>query len=490
MPIDLSRFGIRARLLSLLLPAIMALLALDSWNDHRTLRDLGWAAHDQSMLASVNVLRASISIAPDGALRLDAPKVVQTVFEAAERQHQHVRVGLTQLSDARAQTPGPTLLGEPDLPLPSGPMASGSPVWYDGRYHDAPVRMVALRSEIVDERGERFDLLIQLAEESLLRNQGQADAVQQALWRDARMVLVVVLLVWLGVTWSLRPLEALRKSVLARKGRSPAPLDASDVPHEVAPLVDAVNEHVESYRDLLDRQSQFLADASHQLRTPLAIMLTQAGVALRETATDRLHETLRAMVGQISRSSRLCEQLLSLAHASDSTSASKIEVVDLNSITRDVVLQYLGLAHEKDHDLGWAGTDAGSVPVRANAAELHEALANLLHNAIAYTPAGGRITVTSGVQDGQAFAEVRDNGPGIAPDLRARVFERFRQGEVHPGKGVQGAGLGLAIGRAYARRNGGDIELADADANDPHVAGLRAVLRLPLERNDLPAQGQ
>jgi two-component system sensor histidine kinase TctE len=90
------------------------------------------------------------------------------------------------------------------------------------------------------------------------------------------------------------------------------------VPHEVAPLVDAVNQHLASYRELLEQQSQFLADASHQLRTPLAIMLTQAGVALREKDTEQLHATLRAMVAQISRSRRLCEQLLSLAHANES----------------------------------------------------------------------------------------------------------------------------------------------------------------------------
>jgi len=291
------------------------------------------------------------------------------------------------------------------------------------------------------------------------------------------------------VTWSLQPLERLRKSVLESRHADLKPLDTSGVPHEVAPLVEALNQHLASYRDLLEQQSQFLADASHQLRTPLAIMLTQAGVALRQKDTEQLHATLRAMVAQIARSRRLCEQLLALAHASDSAPpAGTPAVVDLNAIAREVVLQHLALAHEKNLDLGWvdargdpADTSAAqpapapAVPVLAREPELHEALSNLVHNAIIYTPPGGHITVTAGSRDGVAFAEVCDDGPGIAEARRAEVFERFHSGGQGAERGARGAGLGLSIARAYARRNGGDIELADAASG----TGLRAILRLP-----------
>ncbi len=278
------------------------------------------------------------------------------------------------------------------------------------------------------------------------------------------------------------------------------------MPHEVAPLVDAVNQHVASYRDLLDEQSQFLAEASHQLRTPLAIMLTQAGVALREKNPEQLHATLRAIVVQIARSRRLSEQLLSLAHASDTTPAlDALAIADLNSIAKDVVLQYLSLAHEKNLDLGWAdaretlatgsqslaasGGVAGAplVPVLARSLELHEALSNLVHNASVYTPAGGRITVSVSTQGGLALVEVQDDGPGIASARRAEVFERFRQIEAahgSAGNSQRGAGLGLPIARAYARRNGGDIDLA-VPPGGSDATGLRAVLRLPLAAFDV-----
>ncbi|MEO5737466.1 MAG: sensor histidine kinase [Variovorax sp.] len=471
----------------MLLPAVLGLLALDCWNDYRALRALVQDAYDQSMLESVTALQSSVFVASDGSLRLDAPRVVQTMFDATRPRHKHVHLGLTARPAAQGSATAPsrelTLMGETDLPAPpalAAPASPAAPVWYDSDYRGKPVRLVALRSEIADGRGQRFELLIQAAEGTGARDRAEADATRQALLRDARMVLVVVLLVWLGVTWSLRPLEALRRSVLASKGHALEPMDTRGVPHEVAPLVDAVNAHVTSYRDLLDQQSQFLADASHQLRTPLAIMLTQAGVALREKDPEQLHQTLRAIVAQISRSRRLCEQLLSLAHASDTAPpADAPAVVDLNAVARDVVLQYLALAHEKNQDLGWADAAPDGVPVLASGPELHEALANLVHNAIVYTPPGGRITVAASRRDGAAQVEVRDDGPGIAEARRAEVFERFRQGSTHPAKGQHGAGLGLAIARAYARRNGGDIELANADADDAGTSGLRAILRLP-----------
>jgi len=493
---DPDRFGIRARLLTLLLPAILGLLALDSWNDYRALENQVQDAYDQSMLEAAHALQSSVAPARDGSLQLNAPAGVQALF-GAEPLQKYLHVSLSPLPEAQAQagnaSPGElTLLGGSDLPAP--PDASASPVWYDSFHAGHPVRVVALYSQVQDGRGRPFSLRIQVAEGTGPRDRAQAATLRQELIRDARMVLVMVLLVWLGVTWSLQPLERLRKSVLESKHTDLKPLDTSGVPHEVAPLVEALNQHLASYRELLEQQSQFLADASHQLRTPLAIMLTQAGVALREKDPAQLHATLRAIVAQISRSRRLCEQLLSLAHASDSAPPAGVPaLVDLNAIAREVVLQYLALAHEKNLDLGWvdargdsadAGTaeDAPAVPVLAREAELHEALSNLVHNAIAYTPAGGRITVMAGHANGMALAEVRDDGPGIAQARRAQVFERFHSAGSAAEKGSHGSGLGLSIARAYARRNGGDIELADA----PTGTGLRAILRLPLILSPLP----
>ena len=505
---DPDLFGIRARLLTLLLPGILGLLALDSYNDYRGLHTVVQDAYDRGMLESASVVRSGISLAPDGSLRLAAPAVVKSMLDPTSPLHKHLHVALVPHARAATAATATTnatvhLLGEPDLPTAppspgaSAPVDATAPIWYDSVYHGEPIRMLSLVTPVVDGRGQHFDLVIQTAESLVPRDQAQAASLRQELSRDARMLVVMLLLVWLGVTWSLWPLEQLRKSVLARSPHDLEPLDTSGVPHEVAPLVDAVNQHVASYRELLDEQSQFLAEASHQLRTPLAIMLTQAGVALRDKDPETSLSTLRAIVVQISRSRRLCEQLLSLAHASDSTPAVDApRLTDLNAVAKDVVLQYLTLAHEKNQDLGWIDAreslapgqilpetaDGLLVPVLARSLELHEALSNLVHNAINYTPVGARITVTVRTQGELAMVEVQDDGPGIAPARREEVFERFRRVEQVAGavdRGPRGAGLGLPIARAYARRNGGDIDL-DGPLPGSDALGLRAILRLPL----------
>jgi len=366
--------------------------------------------------------------------------------------------------------------------------------------------VAALRQTVYDDvhPGVAYSVLIQAAEGIGPRAAAQAETLRQELLRDTRMVVVMALLVWLGVAWSLRPLERLRRSLRERSRDDLKPLDASGVPHEVVPLVDAVNHHIAGHRRMVAKQSQFLADASHQLRTPLSILSIQAGYAVRETDPARMRESLHAIVAQLARTRRLSEQLLALAHATSEDEAAPAEpaVADLNAIARAVVLQYLPLARENDQDLGWVdargdtangvadidSTDAAGeeddppvLPVAANAAELHEALANLVHNAIKYTPRGGNITVTVRREASYALAEVCDSGPGIAPERREQVFERFHRDASAGAGAAHGAGLGLTIARSYARRNGGEIELDNADMPESaNGGGLRAILRLPL----------
>ncbi len=480
---------------------MLALLALDSWNDYHAQHDLLQDAYDQAMLEPVSALDSSMTLGADGAIRLQPPFNVQAMFDVTRPQHKLLHVGLTALPDGASPDAPPapevTLIGVADLPPPPASAPGDGPLtWYDASYQGYPVRVVALRRTLLDGFARPHRVLIQAAEGTAPRVQAQTDLLHRELLHDARMVSVVLLLVWLGVGWSLRPLERLRQSVLASAPDDLTPLDSRGVPHEAAPLVDAINHHTARRQQMVAEQTRFLTDASHQLRTPLAIMLTQAGYALREPDAARTRETLHAIVAQLERSRRLCEQLLAQAQAGqvpDDTAPPP--VTDLNRIAREVVLQYLPLAREKNQDLGWIDArgaaaqddDAGApeppaAPVAAHAAQLHEALSNLVHNAINYTPGGGHITVSVRIEGERVCAEVCDSGPGIAPQLRQHVFARFAQaGAADPGAGsVPGAGLGLSIARAYARRNGGDIELAAGHGPASGAPGLRAMLILPL----------
>ncbi len=501
--------GIRWHLLLLLLPGVALMLAIDSWGDHQERMNALESAYDQTLLEPLSALDNSVRFDAAGQVDLAALLAVQAIFESTPERHKHLHVGLTPLDPgANGPLAQRTLMGAGDLPIapPAAERALAPPgsgnayavriAFYTASYRGYPVRVGALQRELQDAAGRHYRLRVQAAESMDRRDEAQQASLRHELLQDLRTLAVTALLVWLGIAWALWPLKRLRASLRERATHNLHALDASGVPDEVAPLVDAVNIHIAEHRQLLAEQGRFLADASHQLRTPLAIMMTQAGYALRESDPEILHETLRAIIAQLGRSRRLSDQLLAMAHASLAIEdAEPPPLVDLNAVAREVVLQYLPLAHEKDQDLGWVdlrgedvtdsvGVGMPAAPVRAHAAELHEALANLVHNAIRVTPEGASITVEVRIEGDVALAEVLDGGPGIAPERREDVFRRLQRGAgAHPadGPGVAGgAGLGLAIARAYARRNGGDVELADAPHDYPGGTGLCARLLLPL----------
>ncbi|MBC7470546.1 MAG: sensor histidine kinase [Ramlibacter sp.] len=490
--------GLRAQLLLLLLPCIALLLLVDSWSDHANRTRSLDKAYDESLVEPLSALDASLRFGARGELEVAAPLAVQAMFESVRTPHRHLHVGVLPMDGAAVTAAVErTLVGPGDLPPPAAAeRGGGGIVFYDASYHGDPVRVAMLQRDLTDAAGRRWRVRVQAAQDRSRWDDARSASLWRELRQDLAMLAVMALLVWLGISRALRPLRCLRESLRARPPHDLQPLDASAVPYEVAPLVDAVNHHIAQHRQLLAQQTRFLEDASHQLRTPIAIMMTQAGYALRERDPALLRETLRAILAQLGHSQRLSDQLLSMAHASrPEQPGAAPPLVDLNLVAREVVLQSLPLARAKDQDLGWddarggdvdTGGDDGddgdpsgvaAVPVRGDAAELHEALANLVHNAIRHTPAHGRITVAVRKAGRLAWAEVRDSGPGIAPELHAAVFDRFARGGT---SASGGAGLGLAIARAYARRNGGDIVLADAGPPTGATAGLCARLQLPL----------
>ncbi|MVW79142.1 sensor histidine kinase [Bordetella sp. 02P26C-1] len=511
--------GIRTLLITLLLPGIILLLVIDSWNDYRTLSAITNEAYDSALLEPARVLESSIEFTPDGQLLVTTPVYAQVILEskAGLRKYFRIEEVIPPQPEGSDVVPpsGRTLAGMPELPRPPvWPSARGEPLFFNSVYRDDPVRVVAILRDLYY-RGQHRQVLVLVAESIGRRLHAEETAQRQELLRDARMLALVAILVWWGVTWSLRPLNRLRNDIRSRSPADMTPLDASRVPSEVIPLVDAVNYHIERHRRVLDEQAQFLADASHQLRTPLAIILTQAQYALREPDPQRAREGLQAIVEQLGRTRRLTEQLLSLAHASQGEAQPR-ELLDLNEVARNVVLQYLPLSHEKRQDLGWVSAETTSadelhllaprssddadqtigassggdprapletrptLPVFGSEAEIHEALSNLLHNAIHYAPVGARITVSGRMVGDRAEVAISDNGPGIDVSARIRAFARFDRLGSGRSSVSSGSGLGLAIARAYARRNAGDIVLRDGEPNAQGGLGLCAVLWLPM----------
>lgn len=487
-----SRGSIRFWLLALLIPGIVTLLLIDSWNDYEALNGVTQEVYDSALLEPAKILETSVEFNPDGSLRIDPPFYAQVMLESRAGNRKYFRVEeitpmvLSLAGSSARQLEARTLIGMQGLPRPEILADNeGMPAFYNAMYRNDEVRMVAIWRDLHYD-GIHRQVLILVGESLDMRQRTQQEAWRQGLFRDGRMLILAVLLVWFSVEWALRPLVQLRREIKARNIDNLLPLDANQVPHEVVPMVRAVNHHIDLYRRVLDRQAQFLADASHQLRTPLAIMRTQAQYAKREPDIGRMRETLGAIIHQLGQTSRLTEQLLSLAHASRDDVAPQARV-DLNALAREVVLQYLPLAREKHQDLGWMVADEApgakadtQVWVLGSDAELHESIANLVHNAINHGGEGCAITVSVGVDAEQAWVSVRDNGAGLDPSLRESVFIRFdRGGPARKGSRGSGSGLGLAIALAYAERNRGTIVLEDGDPSADGGVGLCATLRLP-----------
>ncbi|QIL80447.1 sensor histidine kinase [Diaphorobacter sp. HDW4A] len=475
---------------------LSVLFAYDSWSDTQALGEQLQKAYDQTLLEPAQALSDSLEWSTQSrSFELTDAFHITSMFEAVSARSKYLRVSVRSVDGKMSKV----LLGPAQFPAPP---TAGNDVavraFYTATVHDQPVRIAALQHLVHDDHGTPWIALIQTARSTYGVDAAQQELLMQALFKDLRTLGILVLIIWLGIGWGLRPLRSLREAIRTRKVEDLSPLSTQFVPGEVRPLVDAMNLHLAQQRDALESQRQFLADASHQLRTPLAIMHAQTGYALRETDPAAIRNTLKAVRLQLQRSRRVSEQLLSLAQAHQRLENVLIlddEVCDANRVAREVVIEHLPQASDKQIDLGWqdargeevdedddASPDNFVAPVLASALVLHEVLSNIVHNAIAYTQSGGRVSVSVRVNSTQVQMLVQDNGPGIAPQDRERAFLRFErlhilQDDAH---WAPGSGLGLAIAKAYLQPMQGRIELLDGEDG----TGLTVRIELPLRRSD------
>jgi len=284
------------------------------------------------------------------------------------------------------------------------------------------------------------------------------------------LILIAVGAVWYALKQGLAPLERLRREVARRQRDDLSRLDETRAPAEVRPLIGAVNDLLERLRQVMLAQKRFVADAAHQLRTPFAGLKTQAELALREIDPERKQYALQQILTSARHGAHLVNQLLALArNEPGGQGADTFVPFDLNRLAQECAVRWVPLALEKDIDLGFEGIPQHA-PVRGDAASLTEMLGNLLDNAIRYTQAGGQVTVGVDYERGGALLRVEDSGPGIGPQHRERVFERFYR---ILGSGQSGSGLGLAIVAEVAKRHGAKIELGQGRSGVGTLISIR-----------------
>lgn len=438
--------SLRRTLLVVLSAGIGVVLAAELVIASRTAVAAADAAYDRSLLGAIKSIDANVSTA-SGGLGVEIQFRMLEFFQLTADGRVYFRV---------ATEDGLVEIGDPALPAPGRQLLTGVPHFENTSYFDTPVRLGSyarmldrpLAGQAAPQR-----VIIQVAETLGSRQEFTARLLRQALWRDLALLLVALLLLVAGVNWSLRPLTRLRNEVASRDREDLAPIETGALPADVRPLVDAINHHVERTRAGMEERRRFLDDASHQLRTPLATLATQLGFAARESEPYRLREAVTAAQKQLEETIRQANQLLAMARA-DSMELIP-EPLELGAFAAEITRAWYPEARNRQIDLGFESPDA-PVPVRAFPPLLREALTNLLHNAIRFTPAGGEVTVRVTAESGQARVAVEDNGPGVPSKDLPRMGERFfRAGNTS----VPGSGLGLAIARSVAQRHGGRLEI-------------------------------
>ena len=287
-----------------------------------------------------------------------------------------------------------------------------------------------------------------------------------AAWRTLQPFLVLLpalaLLIWGLVHRDLRPLSRFAQALKARSPESLDPVPGLAAPQEVEPLIAALNDLLGRMQAAQAMQRAFVADAAHELRSPLAALQLQLQLVERAESTEARVEAIAELKAGLERATHTVQQMLTLARLEPGAAERVRAPVSLADLARGVVLEQAPLAEARGIDLGLVAADVAAV-VAGDAEALRILLANLVGNALRYTPSGGQVDVACGMVDGQACLDVADSGPGIPPAERERVFDRFYRGVVSGEGGTRGgSGLGLSIVRAIAERHGAHVILDEA----------------------------
>ena len=346
---------------------------------------------------------------------------------------------------------------------------------YASRAHSAlPARaLLGLADVTVDGQTWRtfsvatHERVIQVAQPRLIRQRLAADAALRSVMPLLLLAPVMALAIWWLVNLTLAPLRRVAADVRERDEQSMQALPSAGLPDEVAPLVSALNALLQRLGASLDTQRAFVSEAAHELRSPLTALKLQLQILKRAGDDAGRAEAIARLAAGIDRAVRLVEQLLALARSEPGAPATPMQALDLSEAVREGVADTVPLAQSRGTELELMA-DA-PVAIRGDRAALLTLTRNLADNAVRYSPAQSRVEVRVKLEGGWATLQVDDAGPGIPPNERERVFDRFYR---RNSGDEEGTGLGLAIVHSVAQRHGAEVELGDSP-----LGGLRVTVR-------------
>lgn len=453
-------YSLRRRLLGWLLisTAVIGVIAL--MDTYREAVKTANVVSDRVLAGSALAIAERVVVAEDGTLQVDIPYVALEMLTSAAQDRVFYRVD---------GPPGAFITGYQTLPsLPE--VAGQSTSFADAVFRGEPIRLAVLRRS-ASTGVNSVPFVVTVAETTIARRQLTQTILLHSALRLGLMIAGAALIVWVAVTFSLRPLYRLGDAIAERSPDDLHPI-GERVPSEVQGLVDTVNSFMVRLQSALDALRHFTGNASHQLRTPLAIIRTQLALARRSATVEEARAAALKADEAVANAERILAQLLLMAKidAAAKEEARGSERIELARLARSVTAEHVPAAGEVGIDLGFAGEEEHWI--RAEPLLVAELLKNLIGNALLYAGRGAEVTVRVSGQEDEVALEVEDNGPGIRPELREAVLKRFRRG----GNEAPGTGLGLPIVEEIAALYGGTMRLEDGDGG----RGLRVTVTFPV----------
>lgn len=452
--------SLRRELLGWIVIPLAMLVGFNVWTSYRNALSTADFITNRTLVASARVIAESIRMI--GGI-IDAPIPPAALEMFASEQHDLVIYKVI----------GPDrhlISGTPEIDTPQHLPAGFETQYFDEVYRGAGMRAVAIAQPVVTMRGT-VDVVVIVGQTLRSRNELVRVLWLAALRDQVLLVAGAAVLSLFGLRRGLAPLIRLRDKVQSRDPSALDPLAVTDVQTELRPLVEALNEALAGVRRQIVTQRRFVANAAHQLRTPLALLRTQANVGLREGDLAGKNEALRGIDQAVDRMARLATQLLVLARAEQGSATLSKEPVNFAVVVREAMEALAELAFSRNIDLGFEGGNR-DYTIEGHAPLLGELVHNIVENALRYGASGGHVTASLREEAGSIVFRVVDDGPGIPEAERARVFERFYR---LLGTDVPGTGLGLAIVQEIAASHDGTVELGDRAAGH----GLIVTVRLP-----------
>jgi two-component system, OmpR family, sensor histidine kinase TctE len=451
--------SLKKLLLGWLLGPLLGLLSVASVGAFYIARTSATDAYDKALLDPIQALSQHIDTVNNRPVLNMSPEALHSLFTDTYDSLYY------QLATSEGIVFGGTL----HLPIPLH--LASKPLFYNASINGRDVRVAAMRIQPDDMQNY---IVIQIAETLTKRDRNLYEILAIMIAPALLMVFAAVALVWFGINRGLTPLQKLQAEIAARSLRDLRPVPEIQAPEEVRPVIVSLNTLLSNLAAAIDGQQRFLANAAHQLRTPLAGLQTQVEVALRNDMPIELRHIFEQLLIATQRAAHLANQLLTLARAEPGAlHLMAMQQLDLAELIEEVIAQWLNRANTKHIDLGF---EIETANLWGDPLLIGELIANLIDNAIRYTPKDGYVTVRCYQSDNKATLEVEDNGIGIPEPQREKVLERFYRVDGSPGNGC---GLGLAIVQEITKLHEAELIISTPE----HGRGTRIIVHFPTKIN-------